>query len=510
MRRWWTGRKTKPEPEAEVETGSRTAAELMIRLAKTDVYYLHIAKNGSTFLKNLFYYIEHGTPHPDGDDIHGAPELQRAEVSEGDDIRASTHAFAVIRDPLDRFLSLYFDKIYSDSPRNFPDLQTYFTDSIGLDLTPGLTPEGHRHNCHLLAAWIGANLAGKTDQPVNFHWRRQARRLQRVAPLELEILTLDGLDWQLPLLLEDVLPDIRQAMAAISTRNVSVAPVDRRAVVDATLTAQINWIYAADRKVYQAARLKWEPWRASPAPVSCEEIRCFTAPPRPFHVVAPPKNGRTYMRNLVYVLEHGESYPEPLKIHIEGVVSTSDPDIRAMRDATGVFVVRDPLERFFSLYFDKIYGTGERAFPWITKRLVQNRGFVTGPDLSLEQHRANCFALLGFLERESAQTEPAELNPHWRPQILSLDKAIRFGMQPLMLDQLESQLLQVAGHIDGMAEAMALVPHRNASEKPYAMAEILTPEMQQRISALYAADCALYERVKCGWLRNGAPPKLRD
>lgn len=185
----------------------------MLTLRRAPVYYLPNTKCGSTFLKNLFYYLDHSTEHSSGIDIHSnADDLVRARTGDEDAIRQSPYTFAVLRDPVYRFLSLYFDKIYGDGPNNFADIRVYLSEEIALDLTRGLNVEAHRDNCKKLIDWVALNLDHKTDLPINPHWRRQSSRLQRVASLRPRHLTLDGLDWQLPMLLGDIIPDIRQAM----------------------------------------------------------------------------------------------------------------------------------------------------------------------------------------------------------------------------------------------------------------------------------------------------------
>ncbi len=482
----------------------RSAAELMLRLERADVYYLHIAKSGSTFLKNLFYYLDHGHSHPAGNRIHGEPELLRARAEDAERIRASKHAFAVIRDPMERFLSVYFDKIYGEGPLNFPDLRAFFTDEVGLDLSDDLDIGGHRRNCHLLIDWFAENLAGRTDQPVNFHWRRQSRRLKRVESLELELLTLDGLDWQLPLLLEEVLPDIREAMAAVQARNISYAPVDKAAVVDEALRAKVDEVYAADRRLYDRATRRWA--RIGGA----GRLRVLAAGDLPLHCVATPKVGCTYLKNLFYILEHGEAYAAPQRIHADGVVSKVSISRGEAPGSVKFFVVRDPVERFFSLYYDKVFGQGPQSFPWITRRLAERRAFDVNAD-TLGKHRTNVMALLGYLEQKF-KTQPAnDLNPHWRPQVETAKRVDGFGLVPLLLEELEPQLLQIAGdRVPGLEQAMAMVPDSNAAPRAFPAENILSPAIRQRISALYGDDEALYEQVKRGWAENGAPPELRD
>ncbi len=489
----------------------RNPAQRMLTLRSAPVYYLPITKCGSTYLKNLFYYLDHAEEHAAGIDIHSnADDLVRAKAVDEENIRQSPHAFAVLRDPVDRFLSLYFDKIYGDGPNNFADIRAYLAEEIGLDLNRNLDADAHRENCIRFIDWLALNLSFKTDMPVNHHWRRQSSRLQRVDSLDITHLTLDGLSWQLPLLLGDVVPDIKQAMQAVKSDNRTDKPFARTEVLDAMLVGKIETVYADDMKLYQQASLKWQPWLGYHSEVTEDEtIRCFTATEHPINCVAITKIGRTYLRNLLYILEHEKEYHDPLKIHTKGASSLSDLTKREAANEVSFFVIRNPVDRFFSLYFDKIYGTGTHSFPWVAKRLVQHRGFVHEANLTAEQHQANCLALLGYINLKFETESLPDINSHWSPQVEMAKKAIRFGLQPLLLEDLEQQLLHIAhGRIDGLEKAMQAMPHRNSSPKPYSKEEILTPEIARRISDLYGDDQALYERVKTAWRETGHPPKL--
>jgi hypothetical protein len=489
----------------------RTQAQRMLTLRSAPVYYLPITKSGSTYLKNLFYYLDHADEHVSGIDIHShADDLVRAKAGDEETIRHSPYAFAVLRDPADRFLSLYFDKIYGDGPNSFADIRAYLADEIGLDLARDLDAAAHRENCNRFIDWIALNLSFKTDMPINHHWRRQSSRLQRVDTLSLTHLTLDGLSWQLPLLLGAVVPNIKQAMKVVMSDNRTDKPFARAEVLDAALMGKIEAVYSTDKKLHQQASQKWQPWLEYHAEVTEDEtMRCFTASKHPINCIAISKIGRTYLRNLLYILEHEKEYHEPLKIHTKGASSVSELTKSELEKEVSFFVIRDPVERFFSLYFDKTYGTGEHSFPWIAKRLVKHRGFVHEENLTIDQHRANCLALLGYINRKFETEALPDINSHWSPQVEMAKKAIRFGLQPLLLENLDEQLLHIAdGRIDGLETAMQAFPHRNRSPKPYSTGEILTPEIAQRISGLYAADQALYERVKTAWDTTGRPPKL--
>lgn len=169
----------------------------------------------------------------------------------------------------------------------------------------------------------------------------------------------------------------------------------------------------------------------------------------------------------------------------------------------GFYVVRDPFERFTSLYFDKVYSQGPQSFPWIAKRLAKSRTYFEGPDISLEEHQKNCGSFARFLRNQFSRKALDKVNPHWRLQSETVKRAGEFGFKPLLLENLDAQLLQISdGRIEGLKAAMVAVSERNTSAKPFSSTELLTPEIKQIISTLYADDFALYEQVKADWAQQ--------
>ncbi|MHA1129107.1 MAG: hypothetical protein ACTSRN_09210 [Alphaproteobacteria bacterium] len=81
----------------------RTQAQRMLTLRSAPVYYLPITKSGSTYLKNLFYYLDHADEHVSGIDIH----------SNGDDlVRARTGDTLIRFMVTDRTTSRIFARIW--------------------------------------------------------------------------------------------------------------------------------------------------------------------------------------------------------------------------------------------------------------------------------------------------------------------------------------------------------------------------------------------------------------
>jgi len=240
-----------------------------------------------------------------------------------------------------------------------------------------------------------------------------------------------------------------------------------------------------------------------------EERLTVTSPnSQPLNYLVTLKVGSTYLRNLIYVLDHGKMFSD-IERDFPRDLPSRDLTKAELAQETSFFVVRDPVARFFSLYFDKAIGAADSRFPWMVKILVTNRVFHDVPDLTIEQHRENCMSLLGFINVRLRGHIKGAINPHWNKQIVRAEKGLKFGMKPLMLDKLDQQLLTIAdGRIAGLEAAMAKVKSRNRSPRPVEAEDILTPEIYAKISALYPEDIQLYDLVKTGWEMLGHPPEI--
>jgi len=237
-------------------------------------------------------------------------------------------------------------------------------------------------------------------------------------------------------------------------------------------------------------------------------LSVLSAQRQPLNCLTSLKVGSTFLRNLFYVLDYGEPYSTK-EAEFPHVLRTIDLTKAELAQEVSFYVVRDPVDRFFSLYFDKIVGSEENRFPWITDTLKKNRIFHEGADLTIEQHRDNCMSLLRFIGIRLRGRIKGPVNPHWKKQIIRLNDGIGFGLKPLMLENLEAQILQLAdGRIDGLEAAIGMVQSRNRSPRIARAEDIITPQILNKISSLYPEDIQLYDLVKTGWEVLGHPPEI--
>ena len=477
------------------------------------IYYLAITKCGSTYLKNLFYVLDHDVPHERAEFIHNhGKDLIRANETPPWMIKKSNLKFTVVRAPVSRFVSLYFDKIYGEGPQNFPDIREELVRSSGLDLGRNLSVEAHRDNCFRFVDWLHRNFQGETRIGMNPHWRPQTARIAAVKHFDLTCLTLDGLDWQLPIFLGDAIPKLDEKIKIAANRNKSHYPIDRHALVDRALEARINRLYADDYVLYQHAARGWTRRKPLAAPVvetGDASLNVLTTHRFNLNAQVIQKAGCTYVRNMFYHLDHGRAHTDPENIVNDECLVYSNKTRKEIRRGVSMIVFRDPYMRFFSLYFDKVWGEGQQAFPWIAKQLAKNRRFRKSRELSQAEHHDNCCRFLGYLQTRFKERPIAELNPHWRPQIAKLERAKAFGLQPVLLEDFQNQFLHICqGRVRGVEEAFNADIYRNATEKPIEPADLLSPWIKERLQGLYGDDIALYERIKAGWAESGEPPEL--
>lgn len=222
------------------------------------LFYLQITKCGCTFLRNLLYYLDHDRLHDASNRIHAhEADFLKADLIPRADLRRSPYLFAVVRDPVDRFLSLYFDKLSDVENQYDIKMRTRVAKAAGLKLATDLTLEDHRQNCLKTLEWFGRNLDGSTEGKPNPHWQRQSVRLSHTAGLVPRLLTLDGLSGQLETVLGPLIPDLGAKIASVRVRNQSRKPFTKAEIMTPGIAAAVARVYPADSKTYAQVRAEW-------------------------------------------------------------------------------------------------------------------------------------------------------------------------------------------------------------------------------------------------------------
>ena len=243
--------------------------ESLLSCRTLPIRYLVIPKCGCTFIKNLIWRLDHGEDYANPPRIH---ERTRdfARVAQFnltlEEVRAEPCSFVVLRDPIDRFLSLYFDKVVGEGYRKFVGLRAVLRDNHGLNVEAE-TPDEHRANCHIMIDWIEENLTKPNEIGRDPHWTPQAYRMETIRAFDMKVLPLSNLDSHLTLLLSDVVPDLPGILGKLE-RYTTNSKDRKDQTLDPALKARIAQVYARDLANHE--KLK-DVWRQI-APKSAAEI----------------------------------------------------------------------------------------------------------------------------------------------------------------------------------------------------------------------------------------------
>ncbi len=223
------------------------------------IRYMMIPKCGCTFIKNLIWRLDHGETYLNPTRIHDRQdEFARAAQFDltVEDIRAEDFAFVVLRNPVDRFLSLYFDKVVGEGWRKYVPLRKVLAENHGLDIAPQSAAD-HTRNLTILIDWLDENLTGKNELVREAHWTPQNARMETIRGFDLKVLPINGLNGALVRLLSPVVPDIQQMLGGLE-RYATNSKEKKDEVLDNTLRARIKQVYRRDAQNYDRLREVWK------------------------------------------------------------------------------------------------------------------------------------------------------------------------------------------------------------------------------------------------------------
>ncbi len=236
------------------------------------LHYLVIPKCGCTFVKNLIWRIDHGSYYDDQRRIHDLDHLFARSSDFGltvKELRREPAAFTVLRSPVDRFFSLYMDKVMGSGHQSFVPLRHILQSKYGLNPS-AQAPDEHTRNCEIMIDWIGKNLSKGIDLAPDSHWIPQVARINIIRKLNLKLLMLNKLSSQVSLLLNGL--EYRDlGLIKNVNQNKSSKEFMKSDILTKCLRSRINEIYAGDKLLHDAVRSAW----TELTPKSIDEIPRF-------------------------------------------------------------------------------------------------------------------------------------------------------------------------------------------------------------------------------------------
>ena len=149
-----------------------------------------------------------------------------------------------------------------------------------------------------------------------------------------------------------------------------------------------------------------------------------------------PKAACTTIKNILFYMNWGKWYPDPLAIHhgirFKGQL-LRNREFSAHRQAAKfskpyiIFTfVREPGRRVYSTFIEKIWATGKYAFPAFREHLEKHHGYklpaLESGNFSIEDVRAGFKQFLKFAALNLNGQTPFGPNPHWGSQFQRVQK----------------------------------------------------------------------------------------
>lgn len=216
-----------------------------------------------------------------------------------------------------------------------------------------------------------------------------------------------------------------------------------------------------------------------------------------------PKCACTTIKNLLYQLETGRAFEEPLAIHRairDGLLPDTfvprgeDCDSFIRRRNVSFTFVRDPLSRIYSCFNDKLFHQSPFSFAWLRRRLTTDYG-IAFDDLergySSSQHADNFKRFLLFVKDNIAGNTSAKKDAHWLPQSGIIRRYSRLVNIDVIgkVESYESDI-DVVLNRSGIADRGNLITLRfnDGTPAPFSLESVVTDEIRQMVSDIYADD----------------------
>lgn len=219
-----------------------------------------------------------------------------------------------------------------------------------------------------------------------------------------------------------------------------------------------------------------------------------------------PKCGCTYIKNLLWGIETGKAYHDPPNIHDKDKLFSRAPDIGATVEAvrncnTAFTVLRDPTHRFFSLYADKVIGSGHNRFVPLRDILRRRYGLDVDSE-TIEGHQKNCSILLNWIERNFDGGSELAPDAHWTPQHFRGSIIEAFNLHIMILNNIDAQLDIILPRQQYGRAGVSDIASKNSSNTSSIRAEILSKNLVEKINKIYWRDRLMFDVTHDLWLSS--------
>ena len=211
-----------------------------------------------------------------------------------------------------------------------------------------------------------------------------------------------------------------------------------------------------------------------------------------------PKSACTTIQNLMYLVDTGQPYPEPVRIHGDKSALIAHDEVEAFQQAVAQSLirftfVRDPSRRIYSTFTQKILTPPSPAFRRAHKILTTEFGAdfgTAGSVASPEEIRKNFERFLRFVGANLRGETSIPVNLHWIPQATLVDW-YRTQLDLNFIGRVENFAADMA-HVFRVADIEedvdVSVRFNEGPASRYRLEEILSSEIAQLIAELYSRD----------------------
>ncbi|WP_153768716.1 sulfotransferase family 2 domain-containing protein [Labrenzia sp. CE80] len=215
---------------------------MAINFAGTNVYYVPQTKCACTTLRSVVYLHKTGKLPIDENKVHEEIDAIGVNV-DNKNITKDDLVFGIVRDPIDRFLSFYNDKVAGQHK------QQWLLDVLDRDF--GLTGN-HTIDCGKALDHAIDTFVGRSREKVDPHWAFQISKAHIYRNLRAILIPIEKMSIVLPDLLEQPVPNFTNLLKAVGQANKSSKALTRKEISGTELESRIAETYRLDHELYSA------------------------------------------------------------------------------------------------------------------------------------------------------------------------------------------------------------------------------------------------------------------